>query len=248
MLSYDKLCTLFYEADNKQFPPGALDYYRKVLREVDGPILEAMSGSGRFLIPFLKEGFDIDGADASPSMLAAAREKCEADGLHPLMVETRLDEMAMPRKYKLIVCVASSISLIVDKQEFRRVMTKFLDHLERGGRLVMEVPTPNGAMTRNNEVFGRWVDLDETRRILLTMVSKYDRRSETSRMIDKYELYDGSRLIDSELEIIDQRYWRIDDLKSELHEADFTGAKALKPWRNELAAPDEPVVVFDCMK
>lgn len=248
MLSYNKLCTLFYEADNKPFPPGALDFYRGALRDADGPVLEIMSGSGRFLIPFLAEGFDIDGVDASPSMLAVARDKSEAAGLSPLMVEARLDEMAMPRTYKLVLCVAGSMSLVTDRSEFRNIMTNILQHLDPGGRLLMELFTPEGAMKRNNEVFGRWVDLDETRRILLTIVMQYDRKTKTSRMIDKYELFDGSSLVDTELEVIDQRYWEIDELTEELLEAGFTSARALKPFHDDLAGPDEPLVIFDCVK
>lgn len=248
MLSYNKLCTLFYEADDKQFPSGALDYYRSALREADGPVLEVMSGSGRLLIPFLIEGFDVDGVDASPSMLAVARDKSKAAGLSPVMVEARLDEMAMARTYKLALCVAGSMSLVTDRSEFRRIMTNILAHLDPGGRFLMEIFTPSGAIKKNNEVFGRWVDLDETRRILLTIVIQYDRKTRTSRMIDKYELFDGSKLVDTELEIIDQRYWDIDELTEELLEAGFASARALKPFRDELAPPDEPLVVFDCLK
>lgn len=248
MLSYNNLCTLFYEADDKQFPPGALDYYREAMRGAEGPVLEVMSGSGRFLIPAALEGFDIDGVDASPSMLAVAREKSKAAGLSPVMLEARLDEMVMPRSYKLALCVAGSISLVTDRAEFRRIMINILKHLDPGGRLLMEVFTPKGAMKKNNEVFGRWVDLDETRRILLTIVMQYDRKNRTSRMIDKYELFDGSKLVDTELEIIDQRYWEIDELTEELVEAGFASARALKPFRDELASPDEPMVIFDCVK
>ena len=42
-----------------------------------------MCGSGRFLIPLLKRGFDIDGVDASPHMLQACRDHCQRLGLTP---------------------------------------------------------------------------------------------------------------------------------------------------------------------
>ncbi len=246
MLSYNRLCTLFYEADDKQFPPGALEYYRRQLEDADGPILEAMSGSGRFLIPFFQEGFDIDGVDASPSMLAAAREKCAAAGLSPLMIEAKIDRMQLARKYTLIVCVARSMSLITDRQEFRRILANFHRHLEPGGRLVMEIATPTGAFKRNNRMMGRWVELDETRRILLSIVIEYDAETQTSRMINKYELFDGSTPVETELEIIDQRYWELDDLTPEVLDAGFTGVKALHPFGDTPAEPDDPYVVVEC--
>jgi SAM-dependent methyltransferase len=246
MLSYNNLCTLFYEADDKQFPAGALDYYRRLLEEADGPILEAMSGSGRFLIPFAKDGFDIDGVDASPFMLAAARAKCDAAGLSPVMIEAKLDEMSLARKYKLIICVARSISLVADREEFCRIMANLRDHLVPGGRLVMEFVTPGGAIRKNNVAFSRWAELDEVRRILLSIVIEYDSKLQTSRMLNKYEFFEGAKLIETELEVIDQRYWEIEDLATVVMELDFVDVRILKPYGDRPAMPGDPDVVLDC--
>jgi SAM-dependent methyltransferase len=248
MLSYNNLCTLFYEADDKQFPAGALDYYRRLLEEADGPILEAMSGSGRFLIPFVKDGFDIDGVDASPSMLAAARAKCDAAGLSPVMIEAKLDKMSLARKYKLIICVARSISLVADREEFCRIMANLRDHLVPGGRLVMEFVTPGGAIRKSNLVFSRCVELDEIRRILLSIMIEYDAPKQTSRMVNKYELFEDGKLVDTELEVIDQRYWEIEELATVIMDSGFADVRLLKPYTETPARADESDVILDCRR
>lgn len=248
MLSYNSLCTLFYEADDKEFPAGALDYYRGLLEEANGPVLEAMSGSGRFLVPFVAEGFDIDGVDASPSMLAAARAKCEAAGISPVMTQASLEEMSLSRKYALVLCIARSISLVADREAFRRILDNLRDHLLPGGRLVMEFVTPSGAIRKNNVVFSRWVQLDDLRRILLSIVLEYDADAQTSRMLNKYELFDGSKLLDTELEVIDQRYWEIEDLMTVVLDSGYSEVRILQPYSETPATADDPDVILDCRK
>lgn len=43
-----------------------LNFYLEYAQTITTPILEPMCGSGRFLIPMLEQGFNIEGFDASP--------------------------------------------------------------------------------------------------------------------------------------------------------------------------------------
>ncbi|HWI61375.1 MAG TPA: class I SAM-dependent methyltransferase [Symbiobacteriaceae bacterium] len=45
--------------------------------------MDAGCGTGRLLIPLLAAGFDVDGADISPDMLALCRAKAEHIGRAP---------------------------------------------------------------------------------------------------------------------------------------------------------------------
>jgi hypothetical protein len=63
----------------------------------------------------------------------------------------------------------------------------------------MEFVTPGGAIRKNNVAFSRWVELDEVRRILLSIVIEYDGKLKTSRMLNKYEFFEGAKLIETEL-------------------------------------------------
>ncbi len=46
-----------------------------------GPILELGCGTGRALIPLAREGYQVTGVEASPAMLARARDKAEQAGV-----------------------------------------------------------------------------------------------------------------------------------------------------------------------
>src|SRR3954470_10257220 len=103
MNCYKKLCTEFYDTDKPTAPPDALEFYLRYSEQAAGPILEPMCGSGRFLIPILQGGFDIDGFDASPHMLAACREKLKRLGLTTHVTEQSLPEIDLPRTYGLVI-------------------------------------------------------------------------------------------------------------------------------------------------
>ena len=70
---YSQLCAEYYDLDKPSAQSDALVFYMKYVAEAKGRILEPMCGSGRFLIPIMEEGIEIDGFDVSPHMLDACR-------------------------------------------------------------------------------------------------------------------------------------------------------------------------------
>lgn len=46
--AYQSLCTQYYDLDKPEAPQDILEYYAAYAAQVKGPILEPMSGSGRF--------------------------------------------------------------------------------------------------------------------------------------------------------------------------------------------------------
>ena len=63
-----KLSTIFYDITHPFPPEDELQFYLSYAKD-DMKILEPMCGTGRFLVEFLKNGYDIDGFDISPAML-----------------------------------------------------------------------------------------------------------------------------------------------------------------------------------
>ena len=59
---YGKLCVEMYEILHEEAPQDELNFYLSYA-EKGNKILEPLCGSGRFLIPFMKRGFDISGID-----------------------------------------------------------------------------------------------------------------------------------------------------------------------------------------
>ena len=64
------------------FGPGPCEpFYREEARRAAGPVLELACGTGRLTVPIARDGHEIVGLDASPTMLEAARSKAKQAGV-----------------------------------------------------------------------------------------------------------------------------------------------------------------------
>ena len=75
--TYLHLCTQVYELSKPTPPEDAYAFYQSYANEAEGKILEPMCGTGRFLLPLAKEGYEIEGSDVSKHMLTALKDKAE---------------------------------------------------------------------------------------------------------------------------------------------------------------------------
>jgi len=233
---YGKLCTQFYDITKPSPPDDAFKFYLEQARSADGPVLELMCGSGRFLVPLLQKGIDIDGSDASADMLEACRIKCESIGLKTNLYQQFIEETKLPRKYKLIIIPARSFILVIDQQAAKISLKKMFEHLERGGKLILEIDTP-GAVGKSGVWTGRWVERADGANIIFSALASYDPKEKVECAIHKYELYEDGRLTDTELEHFATRFYEKAEFMSLLGEAGFKNIKATKPYND--TEPDE---------
>jgi SAM-dependent methyltransferase len=143
--NYGELCTEVYDHTKKIGDSfgGDVEYYRDMLKHTKGRILEAMVGSGRVLIPLLESGLVIDGVDYSPEMLASCRKRCDERGLNTTLYEADLQVLSLPHKYEAIIIPGGSFLLIEQREEAIKVLKKFYEHLELGGRLLLDLFLPD---------------------------------------------------------------------------------------------------------
>ena len=142
--AYKRLSTEFYELDKPCVPADEMELYWERYVAVGGPVLEPMCGSGRFLVPFAQRGADIDGVDASPTMLAACRQKAAERGLSPGLFQQFLQELELPRSYRFVFIPAGSFGLLVEEDALES-LRRLLAHMLPGAELVMEIPTIHSA-------------------------------------------------------------------------------------------------------
>ena len=140
--SYQKLCTEFYDLDKPEAGPAEIRFYSDLLKDRKGPFLEAMCGSGRLLIPLLKEGYQIDGIDNSTEMLDSCSLRCKNHGLEVNLFNQSLQNLNLPNKYDVIFIAIGSFQLIEDRTQASIVLTKLHENLLPGGILVLETFIP----------------------------------------------------------------------------------------------------------
>jgi SAM-dependent methyltransferase len=241
--SYGKLCTQFYDITKPSPPEDAFKFYLEQARSAGGPVLELMCGSGRFLVPLLQQGIDIDGSDASADMLQACRAKCESLGLKTNLYQQSIEETKLQRKYELIIIPASSFILIIDKQAVKISLKKIYEHLQPGGKLILEIDTPEAA-GKPRVWAGRWVERPDGANLVFSSLSSYDKREKIESAIHKYELFKDGRLLETEQENFAMRFYEKDVFKAMLEDAGLINIKVIKAYQDAEPEENDHTIVF----
>ena len=82
--------------------PNELDYYRSAIRRFGEPALDLGCGTGRFLVPLVAEGFDVDGVDVSADMIAAVRSQLPESRSSTRLFTQGLHELQLDRTYRTV--------------------------------------------------------------------------------------------------------------------------------------------------
>jgi SAM-dependent methyltransferase len=238
MNAYNKLCTECYDIDKPTAPPDALEFFLRFARESGRqPILEPMCGSGRFLVPMLSRGLDVDGIDASPHMLAACRDKCRRQGLSPRLYQQMLHEMDLPRKYGLVFIAAGSFNLVTDVDQANESLRRIHSAMLPGATLLLETGQRKPKESSAWPWGGRWVGRPDGARIIISWLGNYDARTSITRNIHHYELVKDGELLATEFEEFDLRYYELTELRDLLGRAGFQCNRILKTY--DTRPPDE---------
>jgi len=145
---YEGYYSEFYEA-----VAGRTDYDIPLLLEQarghagQGKVLELACGSGRILMHMANRGIQVVGLDLSEDMLSICRKK---QSQLPARLRSRIDvrqgdmtDFELGEKFPLIILSATSISLLRELEDFRRMLGTVERHLEDGGRFIFDYVLSN---------------------------------------------------------------------------------------------------------
>lgn len=241
---YGSLCTEMYEILHAEAPQDELDFYLSYAKKGE-KILEALCGSGRFLVPFLKKGFDIYGTDASAEMLAKLKEKAPDAKAEPADIEAYEPD----ERFDYIFITSGSVSLFTDMAQCRRILRQMKRLLAPGGRFVFAVDTvavrcPDDADWRVSVA----VKTKEGFELVLKGKNRYDEASATQFSPSVYELRDGETLLRREEMDFRTHLYRLGEMEEMLREAGFSRVRVYDSYEKTPAVSDEAeMFLYECM-
>ena len=236
-----------------------IDFFRRFVEEGQ-PALDAGCGTGRLLVPFLRAGLDVDGCDVSPDMLERCRVRAEAEGVEATLYAQALHELDLPRRYRTIV-VCGAFGLGSTRADDREALRRIHDHLEPGGRLLLDNevpyadPGPWGHWPKaNRSELPRPVrDPDPARRRRASDGFDYELRSRLVELdpLEQTVLYEmrgskwlGDELVAEEEHTLNMTMYFTQELVLLLEQAGFADVELLAGYRDEPPTPDDDFVVF----
>ena len=103
-------------------------------------VLEVGCGTGSVTQRLGQRGYQVTGVDASPAMLAKAREKL---GLSVQLLQARLPDPALPDlgPYDAAICCFDVVNYFVDEGQLARVFAQVRSALRPGGMFIFDVNT-----------------------------------------------------------------------------------------------------------
>lgn len=220
-----------------------VEYYTCVLRGLGGRILEVACGTGRFLIPLLEAGLDVEGLDHSPEMLDVCRRLCRERGLDPVLHVGDMSSFELPGPYDVVMLGSGVIKEMEGREAALQALTCCRDSLVPGGRVFVDLVPPrhvSGAMSPDRPTEpgpARVWRRDSSVWTLETIQLEYD--SAANRTIEwlRYEKWRDAELVASELRRFCVQHWTLWEFEQLLDEAGFTDVVVVADYRDEPPGP-----------
>lgn len=168
---YGELSTKLYEITKPvgHSMGGDIEYYYEKLKRRQGNVLEAGVGTGRMLIPFLKEDIAIDGVDISSDMLDQCRTNMKNHQVNTNLYKQDLTHLHLDQKYHTIIMPTGSFCLL-PRDLIHTFLQNLYHHLEEDGQFIFDALLPTDFKT--GEIDINTYSLTEDSGILFTSISQ----------------------------------------------------------------------------
>jgi SAM-dependent methyltransferase len=227
-----------------------IEFFRSAIQDGGEPALEVGCGTGRLLIPFAKDGLNVEGLDLSEEMLSICRRKAAAIGLAVPLHLAAMEDFSLVQRFRTIFVPFGSFMLLADLEKTRMALRCFRGHLAEGGRVLIPLHLPwrydvglepakpgewrlRRVATRPDDAVVRCyenVDFDFDRQIQLVRL-----RFEIRRGGEVEATEEGEQLL---------RWFSQSEFADLLLQAGFTDVAALKAYAWEPADADDASFLF----
>lgn len=228
-MPYGSLSSEFYDIDKPEPHPGELAFYREQCVQAAGPVLEPMAGSGRFLIPLREAGIDLDGFDASQSMVEGATRRLGLLRTPGFLSVDTFDSFRPVRHYAMVMVPCESFSLLHTEETYKSALGQICSWLQPGGSFVASFEKKTQSADSSWPWGGRWIKHPEGGLLVLSWLGRYDAKSQLNQSLLKYERVIDSKVVETEMEEFNLRHYDQTELEQILGEAGFSRIEFLDP-------------------
>jgi SAM-dependent methyltransferase len=180
---------------------GAYAGWQGLSADDGGVALEIACGTGRLLVPFLRDGLAVEGVDASAEMLELCRHKAAHVGVTPILYQQLMQDLELHRQYRSIFIPACSCQILAEREEACEALRRFHAHLEPGGELLMplEVPWRDFAGERQWRLRRAGVRPSDGATVLIHEATVSDRVEQVQHIWMRYEVFKEGLLVHTQL-------------------------------------------------
>jgi len=240
---YGSLCTEMYEILHEKAPLDELGFFLSYAKR-EQKILEPLCGSGRFFVPFYKEGYNISGMDLSGEMLEKLKQKISG----AKVIQADLTEFVSSERYDYIFIPSGSLSLFTDVNICKKILRKLKELLTPGGQLVFAVETVADQCPEDEEYrVTVSVKTKEGFDLILKTKNHYEEESRTQFSPGIYELYNGKELLQREFMDFQTHLYVLGEMENYLREAGFSKIVTYSSFDKKIATDNQSeMFLYEC--
>lgn len=124
-----------------------VNFYRQVAASAGGDLLELGCGSGRVMVPLLRDGHRVMGVDLSRPMLRRCAERISRLAVQrrsrAQLVRADFREYTFSRRWPLIICPFNAMMHLYSREDISRFLACVRRHLAPGGHFCFDVLNPD---------------------------------------------------------------------------------------------------------
>ncbi len=136
------LGTLFHDTAGSPASDAEIAWYALRLPRKAGPILDAMAGSGRLLVPLVDAGFPVHGAEVSADRLASCRARLAVRGQATELFRQNVAALNLPFRYAAAFVAGGCFQLLVDSTTALDALLRIRAHLVEPALLLLDLFVP----------------------------------------------------------------------------------------------------------
>lgn len=174
-------------------------FYRTLLAERGGPVLDLGCGTGRLLVPLLRDGFRVVGVDLSSAMLKRAQARLAglpaATRARAALIRADMTQLSFKPRFAAAVIAFHGLQHVTNRRDLARTFRAVASALRPGGWLVFDLFLPAPAFLARDST--RWWDRTVFRHpetgksTAYTLKQRHDRRRRLLLMTMRYQPLDG---------------------------------------------------------
>lgn len=225
-------------------------FFKRHLTDAGGPALEVACGTGRLLVPFLRDGLRVEGMDSSPEMLAICRSKAQGYGLSPVLYKQLMQELELERRYAAIYVPFGSFQILSRRDEAFETLQRFHMHLQPGGQVLISLFVPWADFRHENQWRLRRSGTRPTDGALVHIYecTRSNRLEQVQSIWLRFEVYDSGRLVESEMRTHQLRWFHKHEFEMMLEKVGFTHVVVYGDYTDAPATDRHAEMVFCARK
>ncbi|MCP5469346.1 MAG: class I SAM-dependent methyltransferase [Chlamydiales bacterium] len=246
--SYKELCTEYYELD-KPFPhEKEITYFLAMAKEAQGPLLEPMCGTGRFLIPLLEAGYDITGFDLSRQMLNVCRSKCQDRKLKAELIEGRFEDFNPLKKFDLVFIPSGSFGLLTEQEDVSRALKLIFKWMSHRGKFIFEVETLRAATSNPGVWRGNSIRKNDHSLLVVNRLSSFDQKTGIETTLFRYEQWEKNTIVRTEVEEFSLKLYSMLEIENLLSKHGFLIKSKTTPYSFKSVNDNSESILYECLK